>query len=596
MNDCTTFSNGNKEAKSETPKNYCFGCLCDSKERQIQNYTFVCGPLKELFQIQNVFLCYICKRVAQHTEQFIQNVQSNQILLENFSNATMDETLTSVRSQTEPLVNLRQVSHNVIELIENESNSFEESFTVVTTVKEKGDVKVKIEMKEETELLDNIEAEFINQDDEFPDMYLKEEDEFPLNTMLKEELEIRNVDKLKLLNLSSKIKKEVKKKDRIKRKGEKKYRKEILEVKVVYITRKQCMEERTKMSKAQKYLASVYKCTNCIKGFTFKGSYDTHMEKHNQSNGDFECDICKQRMDSDDKLVSHMRYHLIRYKCPICRLTRNCRKTIKDHYSAYHLGGDQYYKCSQCVKTFKCQTSLRKHVLYMHVRRERVQCAYCARTYADKTVLKSHMMLKHSKEVSAVEVSKRCVCAECGMAFKTPSQLRNHSIKHSDTRNYYCVECDKSFKSESILKTHLKTTAIHVNYKELPLSCSHCEKRFSNRRDVERHMNRIHLNVKPFRCDRCDKAYVNSWGLKDHQRFIHEGYKRPLQFPCPMCDKVFDRNQILKIHIRTHTGERPYICSKCPAKFSQASILRTHDRLIHLKLTRDGRPKTGGVK
>lgn len=30
-----------------------------------------------------------------------------------------------------------------------------------------------------------------------------------------------------------------------------------------------------------------------------------------QSNGDFECDICKQRMESDDKLASHMRYHFM---------------------------------------------------------------------------------------------------------------------------------------------------------------------------------------------------------------------------------------------------------------------------------------------
>lgn len=78
----------------------------------------------------------------------------------------MDDTLKSLKTQIEPLVNLKQVSHNAFELIENDSsNSFEESFTVVTTAKEKGDIKVKIEMKEETELLDNIEAEFVNQDD-----------------------------------------------------------------------------------------------------------------------------------------------------------------------------------------------------------------------------------------------------------------------------------------------------------------------------------------------------------------------------------------------------------------------------------------------
>lgn len=201
------------------------------------------------------------------------------------------------------------------------------------------------------------------------------------------------------------------------------------------------------------------------------------------------------------------------------------------------------------------------------------------------------MIMKHSKEVSALPISKKFVCQECGMAFKAPSQLKKHSIKHSELREFYCVECDKSFKTDATLKNHLKTTAIHVSYLQLPLPCLHCDKRFAIRRDLERHTNRVHLNIRPFICDRCNKSYVNNWSLREHQRLAHEGYKRPLQFPCPMCDKVFDRNQILKVHIRTHTGERPYECSKCPASFSQANILRTHDRLIHLKQTRDGRPR-----
>ncbi|CAB3258659.1 unnamed protein product [Arctia plantaginis] len=585
MNDCITFNICYKEVKSEIPKNYCFRCLCDNNERQIQKHTFICGPLKELFQMQSISLCYICKRIAQHTELFIQNVQSNQILMEKKSNATMGEKLTTAKLQTQPVVSLKKVLCNVIELIENDSNSCEESSFVVINTEEKVDVKVKIEMKEETELRENIEVEFVSQGNEFPKMCMKEEDNTPLNTPFKEELSPEN-DELDL-NVNSTIKKKVKKKNKTKKEGEAKSRKEIPEVKMVYITRKQCMEERTRMSEDQKYIAYMYKCTDCIKGFTFKGSYDTHMEKHNRSNGDFECDICKQRMDSDDKLVRHMRYHLIRYICSACGLTRNCRISIKDHYSAYHLGGDHQYNCSQCVKTFNRQASLRKHVLCVHARGERVQCAYCAGSYADKDVLRSHMMLKHSKEVSAVEVRKRCVCAECGKAFKTPSQLRKHSIKHSDVRKYYCVECDKSFKSECILKAHLKTAAIHVKHEELPLSCLHCEQRFSDRRNLQRHMNRVHLNVKPYKCDRCDKAYMNSWGLKNHQRYTHEGHKRPLQFSCPMCDRLFDRKEILKSHIRTHTGERPYQCSKCPAQFSQSNVLRTHDRLIHLKLTRD---------
>ncbi|KAJ8707504.1 hypothetical protein PYW08_010756 [Mythimna loreyi] len=587
MGETTTSDHGNVEVKTESEKKFCFGCLCVNEENNVQKYTFECGSLKNIFQLDCIFLCYLCKRMAQHTEHFIQNVQSNQILLENFQNV-MDETLKSVRTQTQPLVKLTQVPFDVIELSERDSNSTEESFSVICSRSAKEDVQVKTEMKEE-EYLDHLEAEVINGGDEFPEPIVKDEDDdLPLNGLLKEELEQVDLDSRNVVSLRATLKKKKHKKKSKNKEDLQEIERDIPKIKTIYITREQCMEERARMEQDPKYLNFAYKCGNCIKGFTFKGSYDKHMEKHSQCMGDYECDICKQRTDTEDKLVSHMRYHLVRYKCPECGLTRNCRVTIRDHYNAYHSQGFQ--TCPYCSKTFKRQTSLRKHIRYGHMRKGRVQCAYCMRTYADKDALRSHMVLKHSQEVSARPISKKHVCQECGLACKSPSQLRAHSSKHSDIRDFYCVECDKSFKTAATLNSHLKTASIHVSCIKLPLQCLHCDKRFAIRRDLETHTNRIHLNIKPFTCDRCDKNYVSSSSLKKHQRLVHDGYKRPMQFPCPMCDKVFDRNQILKGHIRTHTGERPYQCSKCPASFSQANILRTHDRLIHLKLTRDGRP------
>lgn len=73
--------------------------------------------------------------------------------------ATTNEKLTSIKSQIEPLVNLQQVLLNVVELTEIKSNSIEESFQT-------REFKVKIEMKEEIESLDdNVGTEVVYQDD-----------------------------------------------------------------------------------------------------------------------------------------------------------------------------------------------------------------------------------------------------------------------------------------------------------------------------------------------------------------------------------------------------------------------------------------------
>ncbi|XP_063543021.1 zinc finger protein 91-like isoform X1 [Cydia strobilella] len=557
---------------------YCFGCLCAKEEKSIYCLNLQNSVLKTFIQAECLFLCYLCKRASQQAELFIQNVQSNQILLENI-HSVEDTTIHSVRTQSRAPHQLSSMSLDVIELGTTKSTE-EESYFVY----DHRGPKVKQEMKKEGAAFEDYD----DVDTDFQEPFLKEED-FPLKELLKEEVMMMEVD---LKSLKKSLRKDKYKKRKVKKDIEiKKEVEEIpeCEVETVYITREQCFEERTQMARDQRYLASTYKCTDCIKGFNYKESFHKHLEKHSESNGDYECDVCKQRMSTEDKLLCHKKYHERRYRCPVCGLTRVSRLTVKDHYSAFH-SASHHRHCPHCGKTFKRQVSWRKHIATVHGR-VRVTCAYCEKSYANRDVLKAHMIVRHPTEVSAGEVTKSHVCQECGMAFKAPSQLKIHSVKHSLSRDYYCVECDKSFKSASILKHHLKTASTHVSYTELPLACEHCDKRFAIRRDLERHTNRVHLNIKPFQCDRCEKAYVNAWSLNEHRRLVHEGFKRPLKYPCPMCDKVFDRNQILKGHIRTHTGERPYQCSRCPAQFTQASILGTHVKLIHLKLTRDGRPK-----
>ncbi|CAH2050532.1 unnamed protein product, partial [Iphiclides podalirius] len=185
------------------------------------------------------------------------------------------------------------------------------------------------------------------------------------------------------------------------------------------------------------------------------------------------------------------------------------------------------------------------------------------------------------------------MCQLCGRYFRSEQNLAIHMACHmSKGILYTCKVCHRSYDTRSNLKTHSIT---HSN--ERPYNCHLCKKSFKRNQDLKFHINQ-HTGAKPYKCPFCDKSFASSGNCYSHRSRMHPDKQievkgrqgsaatkgnstlKPLtpkscltavkgifKYQCQLCEHSFMKRENFTYHMYQHTGEKPFQCTHCTATF-----------------------------
>ncbi|GJQ69252.1 hypothetical protein Trydic_g6396 [Trypoxylus dichotomus] len=291
----------------------------------------------------------------------------------------------------------------------------------------------------------------------------------------------------------------------------------------------------------------------------------TNKLKLESNNENDKCDVMPQTNEievqkKEDVAISNPNI------CTVCDMVVADNNALKQHQlEAHNLSSDIRHKCKTCEQTFPNESKYTEHL-----RTHPLECRLCGKYFYRKQNMQLHM-----KRHLGIKPFK---CNICEKAFLTKQKHDEHKNIHTGDTPIKCNMCDETFRRHSNLVQHRNRHHFNMKRKMKDYVCF-CGEIFHSKRKLAWHKE-IH-DPKPKACSHCSEKFIHMSSLTRHirrahnERFLPNKERVSENVECPICKGVYLRSY-LEVHIRNHSGHKPFNCLICNKGFTTKWNLKLH--------------------
>ncbi|XP_037088040.1 zinc finger protein 570-like [Pollicipes pollicipes] len=271
--------------------------------------------------------------------------------------------------------------------------------------------------------------------------------------------------------------------------------------------------------------------------------------------------------------------------------------------------------CTQCVKIFTTVSARANHVQRVHggggepisqTKREKVEyeCNECHVTYTSQKIYERHLLLHENQRAGR----RPYRCDTCSASFITTMQVKHHAQReHPELCASGARRASSRRTGRPVGSSDKQRQAVYDQIREGAggtFSCSVCGKEGKTKNHVFYHISIKHKALEGYKCQACGKSFFTEAALRVHDR-THTGerpfgceyclrrfrqqadltshvmsiHTRQRPFRCRFCTKSFSRKYSMTVHMRCHTNERNYKCPVCKKGFRASTYLTGHMKI-----------------